>query len=129
CAALASGQVDRLPVRQKGAAVQERRFNYVYLRFQGRTAIRRRGTGDIWAGLYEPLVDDQRLTEATLLRSGVRHQLTHRTLVVDFYLWEPVEEPALPEGYRWVEETVLDRYAKPRLFELLLASVNKQTSR
>ena len=129
CAALASGQVDRLPVRQKGAAVQERRFNYVYLRFQGRTAIRRRGTGDIWAGLYEPLVVDQQLNEAILLRSGVRHQLTHRTLVVDFYLWEPVEEPALPEGYRWVEETVLDRYAKPRLFELLLASVNKQTSR
>ena len=129
CAALASGQVDRLPVRQKGAAVQERRFNYVFLRFQGRTAIRRRGTGDIWAGLYEPLVDDQRLTEAILLRSGVRHQLTHRTLVVDFYLWEPVEEPALPEGYRWVEEAELDRYAKPRLFELLLASVNKKTSR
>ena len=120
CAALATGQVDRLPVRQKGAAVQERRFNYVYLRFQGRTAIRRRGTGDIWAGLYEPLVDDQRLTGATLLRSGVRHQLTHRTLVVDFYLWEPAEEPALPEGYRWIEEAELDRYAKPRLFELLL---------
>ena len=147
CAALATGRVDRLPVRQKGAAVQERRFNYVYLRFQGRTAIRRRGTGDIWAGLYEPLVvdqrltgaaydrgtvppdplgrfapnpADQRLTEATLLRSGVRHQLTHRTLLVDFYLWEPAEEPALPEGYRWIEEAELDRYAKPRLFELLL---------
>ena len=120
CIALATGQVDRLPVREKAAAVQERRFNYVYLRFQGRTAIRRRGTGDIWQGLWEPLVADQRLPGTTLLRSGVKHQLTHRTLVVDFYLWEPAEEPALPEGYRWVEEAELDRYAKPRLFELLL---------
>ena len=58
-----------------------------------------------------------------LLRKGVRHQLTHRTLLVDFYLWEPAEEPVLPDGYRWIDEAELDRYAKPRLFELLLESL------
>ena len=119
CAALATGQVDRLPVKAKGAAVQTRRFDYIYLRFRGRTAIRRRGPGDIWEGLYEPLVNDQR-PDLTLLQAGVKHQLTHRTLICDFYLWEPQQEPVLPEGYRWIEETELDRYAKPRLFELLL---------
>ena len=120
CAALATGRVADLPVRQKGAAVQTRRFDYVYVRFQGRTAIRRRGPGDIWQGLWEPLVVDQRLPGARLLRGGVRHQLTHRTLLVDFYLWEPDSEPPLPEGYVWIDEAELDRYAKPRLFELLL---------
>ena len=136
CAALATGQVDRLPVRQKAPEVQVRRFDYIYVRYQGRTAIRRRGPGDIWQGLYEPLVCDQRLPgEACdcrhsgldpespppqLLKSGVKHQLTHRTLIVDFYLWEPAAEPALPEGYVWIEEAELDRYAKPRLFELML---------
>ncbi len=143
CAALATGQVASLPVRKKAPEVQVRRFNYVYVRYQGRTAIRRRGSGDIWQGLYEPLVCDQRLprdplgrsaptacdqsysgldTEShpRLLKSGVRHQLTHRTLIVDFYLWEPEQEPALPEEYFWIEEAELDRYAKPRLFELLL---------
>ena len=119
CAALATGQVDRLPVKAKGAAVQTRRFDYVYLRFQGKTAIHRRGAGDIWEGLYEPLVNDPR-PDLTLLQAGVKHQLTHRTLICDFYLWEPQQEPVLPEGYRWIEETELDRYAKPRLFELLL---------
>ena len=126
CAALATGQVDRLPVREKAAAVQTRRFDYVYVRYQGRTAIRRRGPGDIWEGLYEPLVFDHRPDEIpdwTLLKAGVRHQLTHRTLLCDFYLWEPREEPALPEGYRWIEEAELDRYAKPRLFELLLETL------
>ena len=146
CAALAAGATDRLPVMQKAAAVQTRRFDYVYLRWQGRTAIRRRGPGDIWQGLYEPLVADVR-SEATegvsgdsspviasalspgseqpeLLRSGVRHQLTHRTLLVDFYLWEPAEQPVLPEGYFWIEEAELDHYAKPRLFELLLAELS-----
>ena len=134
CAALATGQVDRLPVRQKAPEVQVRRFDYIYVRYQGRTAIRRRGPGDIWQGLYEPLVCDQRLPgdacdcrhsgldpeSPQLLKSGVKHQLTHRTLIVDFYLWEPASEPALPEGYVWIEEAERDRYAKPRLFELML---------
>ncbi len=128
CAALATGAVDRLPVKEKGAAVQERRFDYVYVRFRGRTAIRRRGPGDIWQGLWEPLVCDKRPAQATapaprLLRTGVKHQLTHRTLLVDFFLWEPAEEPALPDGYIWIDEAELDRYAKPRLFELLLESL------
>ena len=125
CAALAAGRVDELPVREKGPAVQERRFSYVYLRFRGRTAIRKRPVGDIWAGLWEPLVCDQLPKDAVLLKSGVKHQLTHRTLIVDFYLWEPAEEPALPEGYVWIEEAELDRYAKPRLFERLLETLPK----
>ena len=123
CAALARGTVDALPVRQKAAAVQVRRFIYVYLRFRGRTAIRRRGPGDIWQGLYEPLVCDRPPEGARLLKKDVRHQLTHRTLLVDFYLWEPEREPSLEEGYRWIEEAELDRFAKPRLFELLLESL------
>ena len=125
CSALATGQADRLPVRQKGPAVQTRRFDYVYVRFQGRTAIRKRGTGDIWQGLWEPLVAEKRLPgdHLQLLKQGVKHLLTHRTLLVDFYLWEPDEVPALPEGYVWIEEAELDRYAKPRLFELLLEAL------
>ena len=125
CAALAAGRVDELPVREKGPAVLERRFSYVYLRFRGRTAIRKRPDGDIWAGLWEPLVLDRLPKDAVLLKSGVKHQLTHRTLIVDFYLWEPTEEPALPEGYFWIEEAELDRYAKPRLFERLLETLPK----
>ena len=126
CVALATGRVEGLPVREKGPAVQTRRFDYVYVRFRGRTAIRRRGPGDIWTGLYEPLTNSHSGLDPeslTLLKSNVKHQLTHRTLLVDFYLWEPAEEPALPEGYFWIEEAELDRYAKPRLFELLLASL------
>ena len=66
CTALATGRVGALPVREKGAAVQTRRFDYVYVRFRGRIAIRRRGPGDIWQGLYEPVV-----VERDALREGV----------------------------------------------------------
>ncbi len=124
CNAFRTGRVDLLPVKKPATAVQERRFNYIYVRFQGQTAIHRRGPGDIWQGLYEPLVQDVMpgLT-GHLLKSGVKHQLTHRLLIADFYLWEPAEKPELPEGYFWVKETELDQYAKPRLFVLLLEAL------
>ena len=113
--------MELLPVKKPATAVQERHFNYIYVRFQGQTAIRRRGAGDIWQGLYEPLVMPEPIGQ--LIKSGVRHQLTHRLLIADFYLWEPKERPELPEGYFWVKETELDNYAKPRLFVLLLEAL------
>lgn len=124
CNAFRTGRVELLPVKKPATAVQERRFNYIYVRFQGQTAIRRRGPGDIWQGLYEPLVDTVMpgLT-GHLIKSGIKHQLTHRLLIADFYLWEPAEKPELPEGYFWVKETELDQYAKPRLFVLLLEAL------
>ena len=124
CVALREGRVESLPVRQRAAAVQTRQLVYVYLRCQGRTAIRRRGAGDIWQGLWEPLTELLPGVEAKLLRQGVRHQLTHRTLIADFYLAETQHAPALPDGYVWIQEAELDNYAKPRLFELLLQSLD-----
>ena len=98
----------------------ERHLSYVYVRFNGQTAIRRRGAGDIWQGLWEPWLTDEVPSGTKPVVKSFRHQLTHRTLLTDFYLWEPAERPVLPEGYIWIREAELDRYAKPRLFDLLL---------
>ena len=154
CNAYKTGRTELLPVKKPATAVQERRFNYIYVRCNGDTAIRKRGKGDIWQGLYEPLVIAQpvstnlpvvenyfsgrdpknqfpttstkpaRIKEPTLIKASVKHQLTHRTLICDFYLWETLERPELPEGYFWIKETELDTYAKPRLFELLLEAIS-----
>ena len=124
CQALREGRVESLPVKQRTTAIQTRKVDYIYLRCKGRTAIRRRGAGDIWQGLWEPLTELLPGVEAKLLRQGVRHQLTHRTLIADFYLAETQQAPALPDGYVWIQEAELDRYAKPRLFELLLQSLD-----
>ena len=128
CHAYNSGRVNLLPVKKAPTAILERRFSYIYVRFDGETAIRRRGPGDIWQGLYEPLVFPEGTAipgGAGALKKGVRHQLTHRLIIADFYLWQPAERPPLPEGYSWIKETELDRYGKPRLFELLLEAVVK----
>lgn len=132
CEAFRTGRVSELPVKERKLKVRERRLTYLYLRCNGWTALRRRTAGDIWQGLWEPvncehLAQDSPLRSllecATLIRQNVKHVLTHRVLMTDFYLLEIADRPVLPEGYRWVEEDDVERYALPRLIEILLASL------
>ena len=130
CVALREGRVETLPVKLKKLQVKTRRLTYVYIRCQGMTAIHRRGEGDIWQGLWEPLLyEDTPLPpfcgKLTLLRKGVKHVLTHRILLADFYLLECDERPSLPSDYVWVGEQDIENYGVPRLVELLLEAVNK----
>ena len=125
CVALRSGSVEQLPVKEKRLKVRERGFAYIYIRCQGQVAMRRRPAGDIWQGLWEPLfVEDAALPDLgcslTLLASGVKHVLTHRILLADFYLAQPAQKPALPADYIWIDEQDLNDYALPRLVEKLL---------
>ena len=124
CIALREGRVDELPVKRKTLKVMERRLTYVYIRFKGETAIRRRPAGDIWQGLYEPWLTDDVPSGALLLRRNVKHVLTHRVLYADFYLWEPAERPVLPDDYIWIQESDIDQYAVPRLIEILLKELD-----
>ena len=132
CVAFREGRIGELPVKQRTLKVKERHLTYIYIRYNGETALRRRPAGDIWQGLYEPLEVSSPLTShlagsvpcgAVLLRQNVKHVLTHRVLYADFWLWKPAERPQLPEGYFWTPESDLDRYAVPRLIELLFDSL------
>ena len=126
CDALHTGRTNLLPVKKAPVPVQMRRMRYIYLRCDGWTAIHRRGPGDIWQGLWEPYMEEARFEGfpgMRLVREGVKHQLTHRTLMVDFYVLECDTRPSLPEGYIWIQEAELDRYAKPRLVEIMLEEV------
>lgn len=130
CEALRTGRVDQLPVKEKKLKVLERHLTYIYIHWQGQTALHRRPAGDIWQGLWEPLlVEDAPLPDLgcplTLIASGVRHVLTHRVLLADFYLAEPQEKPSLPDDYCWVEEGAIGDYAVPRLVEKLRARLPK----
>ena len=125
CEALHMGRIDDLPVKEKKLTIQTRRLTYIYIRCKGKTAIRRRPAGDIWQGLWEPV----QTLSPTLPHNGeglvqiakdVKHVLTHRILLADFYLLETETSPTLPDEYIWVEEDKLDQYAVPRLIEILL---------
>jgi A/G-specific adenine glycosylase len=141
CSAFRKGTTDTLPVKLKKLEVKERRLTYIYIRCKGQTALHRRPAGDIWQGLYEPLcleaslVSTSRLeafppigTDAhlTLLKENVRHVLTHRVLLADFWLWEAEDQPLLPEGYFWVDEDAVGNYGVPRLVEKLFQVVGSR---
>lgn len=122
CDACRTGRVGQLPVKEKKLKVKERRFSYVYLRHEGMTALRRRPRGDIWQGLWEPLfIENGPMPDLgcplQLLAGGVKHVLTHRILLADFYLAEPAARPLLPTGYVWIKEREIGNYAVPRLVE------------
>ena len=126
CEAFRSGKVGELPVKLKTLKVRERHLIYIYVRCQGYVAIHRRGAGDIWQGLWEPWLVDSPADvpcAAVLQRHNVKHILTHRILLADFYLWETAERPVLPSDYIWVKEKELDDYAKPRLVERLMGFI------
>ena len=131
CDALRTGRIDLLPVKEKKLKVLERRFSYIYIRHEGHVALRRRPAGDIWQGLWEPLfVENAPLPDLgcplTLLASGVKHVLTHRVLLADFYLAEPAGRPVLPNDYQWIKEDDIGDYALPRLVEKLRARLPNQ---
>ena len=140
CEALRQGRVEQLPVKQRTLKVKTLHLAYVYIRCQGFTAIHRRGKGGIWQGLWEPynatLHPEERMVtpgeglaplgdggRLTLLATGVRHVLTHRVLLADFYLLETDARPPLPDGYRWVKEDELGAYGVPRLIEIMWEKV------
>lgn len=145
CEALRSGRIDQLPVKQKKLKIKTRHLCYIYIRCKQAgsasplVALHRRGEGDIWQGLWEPfnaslpddsqpagLADIQRLLHLSsldglrLLAHDVKHVLTHRILLADFYLLDADVRPVLPPDYLWVSEADIADYAVPRLIELLL---------
>lgn len=138
CEALRSGRVGELPVKQKTVKVQSRHLTYIYIRCKEETAIHRRGEGDIWQGLWEPFnasLHDEAPTSIAeiqqmlhlkasdslkLVVQGVKHVLTHRILLTDFYLLETENRPLLPDDYIWIKESDIVEYGIPRLIEKLL---------
>ncbi len=135
CVAYRKGLVDALPVKHQKLATKTRYFHYLWVKAGDTTFIRKRTEKDIWQNLYElPMIEsDHSLSfsellqamssmltpgetpQITLLSKGVKHVLTHRIILADFY------EVALPPEtrsfykYNKVKIESLSKYAFPRL--------------
>ena len=131
CVAFREQRINELPVKSKKVKQRERHFTYLYIEYEGKIAIHQRGAGDIWQGLWEfpqaeqlaSSEDSAWKTEAQLLQKGVKHILTHQILLADIYLWQPTRRPQLPSEFIWIEKQDLEKYALPRLIEILLKVV------
>ena len=60
-----------------------------------------------------------------LLAKDVKHVLTHRILLADFYLLEVEERPSLPDDYIWIKESEIENYGVPRLIEIMLEKIHQ----
>lgn len=139
CQALHDDTIEQLPVKLRKLTITTRHLSYVYIRCQGQIAIRRRGKGDIWQGLWEPynatsLEENDTLSLAQLchalslpkekcrpllLKHNLKHVLTHRILYADGYLLDTPTRPTLPPEYQWIDEADITQYGVPRLIQLL----------
>ncbi len=106
CLALKESTVQLLPVKSKKVKVRTRFFNYVVLKnFQNDYFLKSRDNTDIWAGLWdfhliissksiespdELALDSELISKLTFVEASaeVKHQLTHQTLFVKFWLFD-----------------------------------------
>ena len=138
CEALHTGQVDTLPQKQKKLTLKTRYFHYLWVRAGDCTFIHKRTERDIWQNLYElPLIESDHqlsatellqaikplLTEGeelqlTLAQQGVKHVLTHRIIMADFYQLTIPPATSSFASYNKIKVEQLADYAFPRLITL-----------
>lgn len=153
CRAYAEKRVEDLPQKSKRTTVSVRHLIYIILEnLEGKILIHRRTDKDIWQGLYEPLLFEPEssseefqiipnllhwLTDygckmsARSLRidrhlEGLRHQLTHRTLVAQAYHIRILNANDLPpmEDYQWVKPEDMEQYGFPKLVNNIFSLMN-----
>lgn len=147
CVAFREGRVEELPVKQHKTKQTLRYFNYFFIRLGDYTYINKRTEKDIWKNLYQfPLLEtDSEMTdnpadlfsqlekyffltremEFRLLKHGVKHVLSHRIIMADFYEVKVPEETelALPPAFMKVPVARLDDYAFPVLISNFLKEI------
>lgn len=134
CVAYREGRVEELPVKLKTVKIKERYLTYILIHCHGEIAIHQRGKGDIWQGLWEPLLFESNNFQTAdengenilsdlsaqaqsmrLVKSKMKHALTHRIIWADFYEAWFEQKPQLPKDYIWIAEEKVDDYAMPRI--------------
>lgn len=140
CAAATTGRVQELPVKSKKTKVRDRYFNYLVIGDKnGNVLLNRRGTNDIWQGLYEfALIESEAPAEETTLMAHpefqrlagknytllhrsilYRHVLSHQRLHARFYVVKL--KGSLPPGQIKTSLQRLEEFAFPRLIEKFLS--------
>jgi A/G-specific adenine glycosylase len=146
CEARRQGRVGELPVKSKKAKVRNRHLYYFVCHEGGRVAMRRRGGGDVWQGLYDfPCWEPEAAAwpEAALeqLPGGAagwkdvrisgekKHILTHQRIFARFLALEAesadfLEAWALGQGLELVPFSELEARPKPVLITAFLEEMN-----
>jgi A/G-specific adenine glycosylase len=147
CAAFAQNTVGQLPIKSKVIQKKKRYFDYFIFKLDGKIWLQKRGTGDIWAGLYQfYLIENDKLIIAddayyqqvlkNQLMIGLnevsvtneskmyQQQLTHQLLTLRFFTIELKKMPKVFEKGAWVSVKNLNKYAFPKTINSFLSDLN-----
>lgn len=127
CVAFRQNAQDRWPTKKTKAPIKERTLNYSVLIQKNKIALRKRGAGDIWKGLYDfPEIESVSLSHFQLgepfanLIATQTHKLSHRLLTINYYFM-PYSGSQNGE-YKWVSLGDLSNFAVPRPIDTFLHS-------
>ena len=139
CYAWQKNKVDVLPLKIKKIKKRTRFFHYLIIEELEKIILEKRGTGDIWQGLYEfPLVEtkkekllckkdiEERLKNLGLslkiepvISKSFQQQLTHQKIIARFYTFK-VENIAEKKEKILVERNNLVNFAFPKIINCYL---------
>ncbi len=139
CVAFATNRQQVLPVKSKKAKIRERNFYYVFMLYKDKVLMRQRPAGDIWQGLYEPVLIEHDRSQAfgqlqhplldmlhqqglkiTWQEKNIRHLLSHQLLNVNFALvslggQETLATRMATGAYHWYALSAVEALPKPVL--------------
>lgn len=136
CVAYLTQQQDKLPVKTNKIKQKERFFHYIIMRSAGKLAMRKREVGDIWTGLYDFALQEDKQTISiedhpvfaelqnfnhkfaiTKETNYFKHQLTHQTLHIKFWILDTEDEQILTclPSYQlqWYDQEAVHDLPKP----------------
>ena len=137
CMARKENRQKELPFKSKSKARKLRYFNYLWPEYEGKLAFRKRETGDIWAGLFEPLLYEsdrpfQQIDDFPEFPPEIRDNilesrpllpqkciLSHQEIHIRIWILKLLK-PLTDEGIRWASGEELDAIPKPVIFSKIL---------
>lgn len=137
CTARLENRVEQLPVKGQKTKVSARYFHYIYVEQGGDTWLHKRGAGDVWQNLYEPVLLETPEPRAnisalpgykklfgrrtsSLVAGPVKHVLSHRIIYADLYRVKLPPSLSVPPEFIRVPQDDVKKYAVSRLVQKLL---------
>lgn len=129
CLANRKGIQTTLPVKVKKVKVRKRYFDFLLLFKNGKLAMQKRKAGDVWQGLYQPLMTESSTKTENieniygtgyLLSKSIR-VLSHQKLFLNFWV---LDELTMNEfsNVEWIKTTELNELPVPKSIEQLFSS-------
>ena len=153
CLAHAQNEVALYPVKQAKIKLQTRYLTFIAIHDDTHILLKRRSEGDIWQGLYQPLLIEQTQANTTAsvneilthkniqpyfnsntrptlgtLFTNHKHRLTHRLLIIDAYTLKVDQLCPTNEQYIPIPLQDIDQYGVPKIVQIIFEKL-KQTQK